>query len=142
MTDKDMDKDMYMELGADDELLVQSFFANARVEIPDDGFSDRVMASLPVERRVHWEYLWTAFCLFLGVAVFVLGNGWNHLRDWLFSFKIESLMGVARLSTLVDGSVGSIPAHLLTVLAGIVTLVVVWGYNEMMDVAGNQKGWR
>lgn len=131
MTDKDIVKDM--ELSAEDEMLLQSFFADSQVEIPDDGFSDRVMASLPVERRVHWEYLWAAFCLFVGIVVFVVGNGWGSLQDWLFSFRIDSMMSIARLSTLMDGNIASMTTHVLMTLAGIVTLVVVWGYNELMD---------
>ena len=51
MTDKKNDKIQSMDvdlLSASDEQLLQAFFADNKMdEIPDDGFSDRVMQALP-----------------------------------------------------------------------------------------------
>ena len=51
MTDKMIDKINGVELeplSATDDQLLQAFFADNRMEeIPDDGFSDRVMQALP-----------------------------------------------------------------------------------------------
>ncbi len=131
MTDKYMEKDL--SWSADDEQLVQAFFADCQVEIPDEGFSDRVMAALPVERKVRWDKVWLAFCLFSGVVAFVFANGWGSLQDWLYSLRIGGMMGLARMANQLGGTLSVMPTHLLMVLAGIATLVVVWVYNEAMD---------
>ena len=82
MTDKMIDNRNGMELeplNATDDQLLQAFFADNRMEeIPDDGFSDRVMQALPgleqkktvlsleqkqaLAKRRRLEHLWTAAC--------------------------------------------------------------------------------
>ena len=37
------------QVTADDEQMLQSFFADCSLDIADDGFSERVMSSLPEE---------------------------------------------------------------------------------------------
>lgn len=61
----------------DDDLLLERFFQAARAEqLPDNGFTHRVMTRLP-ERQLRLSRLWTAACIVLGVVVFTLIGGWN-----------------------------------------------------------------
>ena len=79
MTDKMIDNRNGMELeplSATDDQLLQAFFADNRMEeVPDDGFSDRVMQALTsleqekaLAKRRRLEHLWTAACVAVGVV--------------------------------------------------------------------------
>ena len=127
-------------LSATDDQLLQAFFADNRMkEIPDDGFSDRVMQALPsleqekaLAKRRRLEHLWTAACVAVGIVAAVVCQGWEQIQGWLFSMKIDFLLtGSRALTHLAD----AIPQtqNLLMMLAGIVVLVMVWGYNELAD---------
>lgn len=67
-----------------DEELLQRFFADsARMDIADDGFTDRVMRRLPeeVDTRCYRLYrLWTAAMVAVCVAVFFFVNGFQLLK--------------------------------------------------------------
>ncbi|MDY3786313.1 MAG: DUF5056 domain-containing protein [Prevotella sp.] len=67
-----------------DEALLQRFFADsARMDIADDGFTDRVMRRLPeeVDARCYRLYrLWTAAMVAVCVAVFFFVNGFQLLK--------------------------------------------------------------
>ena len=69
MTDNNMKNEF--QVNAEDEKLLQTFFADCQTEIPDNGFSEKVMASLPAEKSIRLEHIWLAVCLFLGIAAFV-----------------------------------------------------------------------
>ena len=144
MTDKinDKIKSQDMEpLTTSDEQLLQAFFAdNMIVGIPDEGFSDRVMQALPaleqekaLAKRRRLEHLWTAACVAVGVIAAVVCQGWEQILGWLFSMKIDFLMSGSRALTHVAESIGH-SQNLLTLLAGFVVLIMVWGYNELADV--------
>lgn len=161
MTDKMIDKINGMELeplSATDDQLLQAFFADNRMEeIPDDGFSDRVMQALPglepektllaldqektvlsleqeqaLAKRRRLEHLWTAACVAVGIVAAVVCQGWEQIQGWLFSMKIDFLLtGSRALTHLADAITPT--QNLLMMLAGIVVLVMVWGYNELAD---------
>ena len=141
MTDKinDKIKSQDMEpLNASDEQFLQAFFAdNMMAGIPDDGFSDRVMQALPdldqaLAKRLRLEHLWTAVCVAVGVVAAVVCQGWEQIQGWLFSMKIDFLLSGSRALTHVAESIGH-SQNLLTLLAGFVVLIMVWGYNELAD---------
>ena len=161
MTDKMIDKINGMELeplSATDDQLLQAFFADNRMEeIPDEGFSDRVMQALPglepektvlsldqektvlsleqeqaLAKRRRLEHLWTAACVAVGIVAAVVCQGWEQIQGWLFSMKIDFLLtGSRALTHLADAITPT--QNLLMMLAGIVVLVMVWGYNELAD---------
>lgn len=161
MTDKMIDNRNGMELeqlSATDNQLLQAFFADNRMEeIPDDGFSDRVMQALPglepektllaldqektvlsleqeqaLAKRRRLEHLWTAACVAVGIVAAVVCQGWEQIQGWLFSMKIDFLLtGSRALTHLADAITPT--QNLLMMLAGIVVLVMVWGYNELAD---------
>ena len=161
MTDKMIDNIKGMELeplSATDDQLLQAFFADNRMEeIPDEGFSDRVMQALPaleqektvqaldqkktvlsleqeqaLAKRLRLEHLWTAACVAVGVVAAVVCQGWEQIQGWLFSMKIDFLLTGSRAITHVLDAIMQ-TQNLLMMLAGIVVLVMVWGYNELAD---------
>ena len=161
MTDKMIDNRKGMELeplSATDDQLLQAFFAGNRIEeIPDDGFSDRVMQALPaleqqktvltleqektvlsLEQEQAWakrrrlEHLWTAACVAVGVVAAVVCQGWEQIQGWLFSMKIDFLLTGSRALTHVADAITP-TQNLLMMLAGIFVLIMVWGYNELAD---------
>lgn len=161
MTDKMIDNRNGMELeqlSATDNQLLQAFFADNRMEeIPDDGFSDRVMQALPglepektllaldqektvlsleqeqaLAKRRRLEHLWTAACVAVGIVAAVVCQGWEQIQGWLFSMKIDFLLtGSRALTHLADAITPT--QNLLMMLAGIFVLIMVWGYNELAD---------
>lgn len=105
MTDKMIDNMNGMELeplSATDDQLLQAFFADNKMEeVPDDGFSDRVMQALAKRRRL--EHLWTAACVAVGIVAAVVCQGWEQIQGWLFSMKIDFLLtGSRALTHLTD----------------------------------------
>lgn len=152
MTDKMIDNRNGRKLeplSATDDQLLQVFFADNRMEeIPDDGFSDRVMQALPsldpektvlaldqdqaLAKRLRLEHLWTAACVAVGVVAAVVCQGWEQIQGWLFSMKIDFLLTGSRALTHVLDTIMQ-TQNLLMMLAGIVVLVMVWGYNELAD---------
>ena len=57
-----------------DEALLESFFAEARTDVTDDGFVERVMAALP-ERQTSFATLrrWSRLADIIGAIVLVVG---------------------------------------------------------------------
>lgn len=143
MTDKinDKIKSKNIEpLSASDEQLLQAFFAdNMMAEIPDEGFSDKVMLSLPaleqeraLVKRRRLEHLWTAVCMAIGVIAAVVCQGWEQILGLFYNMKIDFLLTGSRALTYVADSIDR-SQNLLTLLAGFVVLIMVWGYNELAD---------
>lgn len=130
-------------LGQDDEQLLQSFFADCQTELPDDGFSDRVMAALPSTEaekaaimRRRMEHVWTLVCVAIGLVAAVVCQGWEQIQGFLFSMKIDILMSGSRaLTHAVDSLCHS--QNLWMALAGCLVIAVVWGYNVAMDAKNN-----
>lgn len=101
-----------------DELLVRKFLDENKIELPDDGFSRRVMRRLPdCARRLN--RIWTAVCLVAGAllcAVF----------DWF-----------GTLSAVVKESVSLVSAD--PVLAGhpyllwqlLIMIILIGGYKVL-----------
>ena len=146
MTDKINDKIKSQDiepLNASDEQFLQAFFAeNMMAGIPDDVFSDRVMQALPdleqekaLAKRRRLEHLWTAACVAVGVVAAVVCQGWEQIQGWLFSMKIDFLLTGSRALTHVLDAIMQ-TQNLLMMLAGIIVLVMVWGYNEVADARG------
>lgn len=156
MTDKTIDNtkninieqvsmDMDAELCAKDERLLQSFFADCQIDIPDDGFSDRVMQALPssememeVEKRRRLEHLWTAVCVAVGVVAAFICQGWEQIQACLYAMKIDFLLSCSHALTQSINVLGQ-SHNLLMVLAGALVLLMVWGYNELMDAIQKSK---
>ncbi len=89
----------------DDNIRIEELFREASLqEIADDGFTDRVMACLPVEEcavrptvpqvseadaadgRRRWllANLWTAACVAAGIVMVIAGRGWEQPATYLY----------------------------------------------------------
>ena len=71
-----------------DNLLIEDFFKQvAQQQVEDNGFTERVMKSLPEspQEKVHrLSLLWTVFCVVLSVVLFFLLGGWETLKAGIF----------------------------------------------------------
>jgi hypothetical protein len=78
-----------MDMTEIDDKLLQQFFEPARQQqIEDNGFTERVLRRLP-DPALQLSNWWTAFCLAIGLILFVVYRGWEPL--------IVSLVSLARM---------------------------------------------
>lgn len=101
-----------------DELLVRKFFDENKIELPDDGFSRRVMRRLP-DRARRLNRIWTAVCLLLG-ALIAVKNDWFGVV-W---GKVEVLVSIISADPLFAGN----PYMLWQLL---VMIIFVGGYKAL-----------
>ena len=76
--------------------MLENFFKQAaQQQIEDNGFTERVMQSLP-ERKLltarRLSQLWTLFCIVVGVALFFLFGGWQVIQS-LFVGGLRMTLG-------------------------------------------------
>lgn len=104
-----------------DDKLLESFFAGERQEVADNGFTSRVMHSLP-RRSNRLARLWTAGGFTLAAVLFVALDGlellWNSLRE-------------AFTSTLADGMAQTDPRS----MAVAVVVVLFLMYKKIASLA-------
>lgn len=68
-----------------DDRLLEQFFQPARAQrVEDNGFTQRVMGQLP-DKALCLSHWWTAFCLLLGLLLFVVFKGWEPLLVGVWS---------------------------------------------------------
>ena len=107
----------------DDELLKKFFEDNKIDDIPDNGFSDRVMRHLP--RHNEWmNTLWTAVCAIAIVLYFIICNGFRVLK-----------LAILNIFGDVSGAIVSFHFSELTpifIYVGIVVLTLIAAYNIIM----------
>lgn len=105
----------------DDNKLLKSFFAGERQEVADNGFTRRVMHSLP-RRSNRLARLWTAGGFTLAAVLFVALDGlellWNSLRE-------------AFTATLADGMAQTDPRS----MAVAVVVVLFLMYKKIASLA-------
>lgn len=121
-----------MALNDADEQLLQAFFADHQEEIADDGFSDRVMQHLPAPSHRRMERWWQVACLVMGVIFIVSTQMVSSLEDSLFASKVTAMMLFSKVLCSL-GELIAQPQQLLMLLAGMVTVLCVWGYNKVLD---------
>lgn len=121
-----------MALNDADEQLLQAFFADHQEEIADDGFSDRVMQHLPAPSHRRLERWWQVACLVMGVIFIVSTQMVSSLEDSLFASKVTAMMLFSKALCSLGEHVAQ-PQQLLMLLAGMVTVLCVWGYNKVLD---------
>ena len=73
-----------MDMTDKDNVLIERFFKQAaEQQIEDNGFTKRVMESLPesqVEKAHRLSLLWTVFCVVMSVVLFFIFGGWQALK--------------------------------------------------------------
>lgn len=97
-----------------DDILVKKFFSENRIEVPDNGFSKRVMRRLP-DRTRRISRLWTVVCVVIGLLIFIRNKGFTVLVSCFDSIFSDIL---ARHEQLHN------PYLLLSMAVG---LVLLWG---------------
>lgn len=135
MTDKEktiLDDNAFEALNLEDEQLLQNFFADFKEEIPDDGFSEKVMSRLPDTSHRRLERWWQVACIVVGVAFLCSSQVLGNLQDLLFASKIDMMLQFSSAVCHLGEVVGQSHSLLMT-LAGMFTIACVWGYNEIQD---------
>lgn len=121
-----------MGLNIADEQMIQMFFADHQEEIPDDGFSQRVMKKIPTSRTRRMERWWQVACIVMGVVFIVSTQMVSSLEDSLFASKVTAMMLLSKALCSL-GELIAQPQQLLMLLAGMVMILCVWGYNKVLD---------
>ncbi len=141
MTEKD--NDVLQKNTADEELL-NAFFAQSRsMQVPDDGFSGRVMRRIPepVPLRQRRAYsLWTAACTLVCLVVFFANDGVALLKQG-FSNSLGSMAAALSqsvskvdLSALLPVSMPDNAFYTVPLVAvGVLTLAGVVGIYGVMQ---------
>ena len=65
-----------------DDKLLTAFFAGNRQEIPDNGFTRRVMRHLP-DRTHRISQVWVTFCFTLALVLFFAFDGLQQVQGTL-----------------------------------------------------------
>ena len=87
-----------------DQLLEQFFAACRKEQLPDDGFTRRVMMRLPARQR-RLSQLWTLVCIAVGLALFTLIGGWQQVAEGLINVLSSSFTPMQLLNLMVCGAV-------------------------------------
>ena len=108
-----------------DELLISQFLAAHRTEVPDKGFSRRVMRRLP-DRTPLWARLWTFTGYSLALVLFIALDG--------FPLLLDALRETFR-QMLIQGATSSLDLRSL----GIAAVVLIFlGYRQLyQEIAKN-----
>lgn len=104
------------EIKTDDQLLEQ-FFSSFKRDIPDDGFSHKVMRKLPL-RAKRANAVWSIFCLMVGVALFIVFNGLGDLR------------------AIASNFVGDVIGYVASIHLSLFSLVSLWATMALLALVG------
>ena len=68
-----------LNINKEEEQFLEHFFAETKIDLPDNGFTERVMDNLTqtVRRR---NYIWTVVCLLAAIILFLSSDGVTHVR--------------------------------------------------------------
>ena len=66
-------------INKEEERILERFFAESKTDLPDDGFTRRVMDSLPQKARRR-NCVWTMVCGLAAAAFFLLSDGAYSVR--------------------------------------------------------------
>ena len=105
------------------DLLIKKFFKQAaQQQIEDNGFTERVMDSLPelaVEKSQRLTRLWTIFCVVVSVALFFVLGGWESL-------KVSALVAMQGILTSLSVFVTTAPTTEVPLNPWMVLLAVAF----------------
>lgn len=120
------------DLEPQDEMLLEAFFAENRMEIEDHGFSEKVMRQLLDSKVLLLQRLWLLICVTIGVALLVVSQAWASLQDCLFASRIGFMLSMSKSLCHMAELLGQ-SHNLLMMLVGMFTILCVWGYNKVLD---------
>lgn len=88
-----------------DDFILDQFFQAARAEqIPDNGFSRRVMERLP-ERQYQLSRVWTWACIVMALVVFTFIGGWQQLAAGIVRVLSSGCSPMQLLQLMACGAV-------------------------------------
>ena len=120
-----------MDMTDKDDILIEDFFKQAALQqIEDNGFTERVMQSLPdtqMETVRRLSRLWTVFCVLSGVLLFFLFGGWQLLQG-LFFGGLRMLLGWLEV-LVVTAPTAEIPVNPWVVLLLVAFVLVYLPYQ-------------
>lgn len=128
-----------MDMTDKDNLLIEDFFKqSAQQQIEDNGFTERVMKSLPEsqqEKAHRLSLLWTVFCVVLSVVLFFVFGGWEALKTSILMVlqTVFTSLGVF-LTTAPTTEVPLNPVVLLLVAAFVLVYLPYRTYRKLSAV--------
>lgn len=102
---------------------VEAFLKQNKQDIPDNGFTDRVMENLPAP-RFSLDKAVQILCYFIVATIVVLGGGWEMVSGILAN--AHSLVDI-----ILDLTRNSI---YIVVFAVLTTISVVYNYKDQIDI--------
>ena len=104
-----------------DNIMLEEFFKQAaQQQIEDNGFTERVMQSLPQRNFVtahRLSCLWTLFCVLVGAALFFVFGGWQVVEGLFFG-------GLRMMLGWVEVFLATAPTHEITVNPRTILLLI------------------
>jgi hypothetical protein len=98
----------------EEELLVEHFFTECKTDLPDNGFTRRVMSNLP-HKACRYNNIWSVLCLLIAGVSFVLFDGVESVRVFMAHFA-ENMMNSLSTVHLNAASIQSLSAAALALL--------------------------
>ena len=119
-----------------DNILLENFFKEAAQQrIEDNGFTERVMNSLPsaeVDKEHRLVCLWTLFCLFVGLVLFLVFGGWEALKESLMVLFATGITSVeVFLTTIPTADVQLNPLLVLLVVVFVGVFLPYQTYRKL-----------
>ena len=74
----------------EEELLIERFFAERKIDLPDNSFTQRVMSNLS-QKACRYNNIWATLCLLIVGVSFVLFDGVESVRIFMAHFA-ENMM--------------------------------------------------
>ena len=114
-----------------DNMMIESFFKQAaQQQIEDNGFTERVMHSLP-DRKANvvkrLSQLWTLFCIAVAGVLFFMFGGWQVVTG-LFFASLQVTIGWLEVQ-MVTVTTTEIPVNLWAILLLVVMVLVYLPYQ-------------
>ena len=114
-----------------DNMMIEDFFKQAaRQQIEDNGFTERVMHSLP-DRKMEvvrkLAQLWTLFCMAVAGVLFFMFGGWQVVTG-LFYATLRILFGWLEVQ-MVTATTTEIPVNLWGILLLLAIVLVYLPYQ-------------
>ena len=114
-----------------DDMMLESFFKQAaQQQIEDNGFTERVMQSLPKQKLLtarRLSQLWTLFCVVVGVGLFFVFGGWQILQG-LFVGGLRMMLGWFEV-LMATASTAEISINLWAVVLLLAFVVIYLPYR-------------
>ena len=98
----------------EEELLVEHFFTECKTDLPDNGFTRRVMSNLP-QKACRYNNIWSVLCLLIVGVSFVLFDGVESVRVFMAHFA-ENMMNSLSSVHLNAASIQSLSTAALALL--------------------------